>query len=180
MAADAGRMPSVVDPLSCAGCAACCPPWSWQLALVSCRGPGGTAEATDTTSTKSFVVTEVKPNADDLETVLRTEVAKAKAQGLRPYVELWATWCKPCAAIKKSLDDPRMKAAFKGTYVVQLDIDAWGKKLTAAGFHSSAIPVFFTIDDEGKPTGRTIDGGAWEEDIPENMAPPLDRFFHGT
>jgi hypothetical protein len=23
-------------------------------------------------------------------------------------------------------------------------------------------------------------GQAWKDDVPENMAPPLDRFFHGT
>ena len=123
---------------------------------------------------------EVKPTSGDLETVLQAEVAKAKAQGLKPHVELWAAWCEPCVAIKKNLDDPRMKTAFKGTYIVQLDVDAWGKKLPAAGFPSGSIPVFFAIDDAGKPTGRKIGGGAWKEDIPANMAPPLDRFFHGN
>jgi hypothetical protein len=73
----------------------------------------------------------------------------------------------------------RMKAAFKGTYIVQLDVDAWGKKLAVAGLPSQSIPVFYALDDKGKPTGRTLGGDAWKEDVPENMAPPLDRFFHG-
>lgn len=147
------------------------------LALAACRGSGGT---TDVTADRGFVVTEIAPSAGDLQKVLSAEAAKAKAKGLKPIAELSATWCGPCKALKKSLDDPRMKAAFKGTYVVQLDIDAWGKQLATAGLSSRSIPVFFALDDQGKPTGRTIDGGAWKEDVPANMAPPLDRFFHGS
>jgi thiol-disulfide isomerase/thioredoxin len=147
------------------------------LTVAACRS---SEVKTDAANERGFVVTEIKPSAGDLPAVLQAEAAKAKARGLRPHVELWATWCGPCAAIKKSLDDPRMKAAFKGTYIVQLDIDAWGKKLPAAGFASKSIPIFFAIDDAGKSTGRKIGGEAWKEDVPENMAPPLDRFFHGT
>jgi len=28
-------------------------------------------------------------------------------------------------------------------------------------------------------TGGTVDGNAWGDNIPENMAPVMDRFFHG-
>jgi thiol-disulfide isomerase/thioredoxin len=158
------------------------------LALTSCRGsgsdamasPSGSAKATAGAAAAGFGMTEIKPGAEDLKAVLKAEAVKAKAEGRKPHVELWATWCAPCKAIKKSLDDPRMKAAFSGTHIVQLDIDAWGAtRLDGAGLPSKVIPVFYALDDEGKPTGRKIDGGAWGDDIPENMAPPLDKFFHG-
>jgi hypothetical protein len=41
----------------------------------------------------------------------------------------------------------------------------------------SPIPAFFRLDAEGKPVAR-IDGGAWAENIPKNMAPPLKTFFN--
>jgi hypothetical protein len=37
--------------------------------------------------------------------------------------------------------------------------------------------VFFKLDASGKPTGDRIDGGAWGDNVPENMAPPLKAFF---
>ena len=49
--------------------------------------------------------------------------------------------------------------------------------LKRAGFDHPAIPVFFAVDGAAHPTGQKIDGGAWGEDIPRNMAPPLGRFF---
>jgi hypothetical protein len=40
--------------------------------------------------------------------------------------------------------------------------------------------VFFAVDAKARPTGAKIDGGAWGEDIPRNMAPPLERFFEAN
>ena len=70
-----------------------------------------------------------------------------------------------------------MLDAFSGTYIIQLDADTWGKKLKGTKFTVKAIPVLFELGKDGKPTGRKIDGGAWGEDIPKNMAPPLKAFF---
>ena len=106
----------------------------------------------------------------------------AMAAHLKPYAFLHADWCGPCKAIEKTHDaDPKMVAAFKGTAIAMLDVDAVGTdKLDAAGLSSGVIPVFYKLDANGKPTGEKIDGGAWGDNIPENMAPPLDRFFHAS
>ncbi len=117
---------------------------------------------------------------DSLMAQLASEVGKAKEKGQRPFVEFWADWCGPCKRLEASMDDERMKKAFSGVYLVRANSDDWGEKATALGYGVGSIPVFYEIGPDGKPTGRTISGGAWAEDIPENMAPPLDAFFHGS
>jgi thiol-disulfide isomerase/thioredoxin len=128
-----------------------------------------------------LTVVELKFDAAaDLPALLAAEVGKAKEKGQRPYVEFWADWCGPCKRLEASMDDERMKKAFDGVYLVRANSDDWGEKATAAGYGVGSIPVFYEVGAEGKPNGRTISGGAWAEDIPENMAPPLDAFFHGS
>jgi thiol-disulfide isomerase/thioredoxin len=130
-------------------------------------------------SEKDFSIILIPPSEAKLEDVLKAEVSKARALKQKPYAYFYADWCGPCKALRKSLDDrnPLMMDAFHGTYIIQLDADTWGKKLEGTKFTVKAIPVLFELDPNGKPTGRKIDGGAWGEDIPANMAPPLKTFF---
>jgi len=137
-----------------------------------------------------FTMVAVQPDDGGLPALLQAEVAKAEALGQKPYVEVTATWCPPCQAIKKSLHGGQssdgelhapsveMLAAFKGAYIIQLDADAWKGKMESTGISGAAIPIFYELDKQGEITGRQIDGGAWGENIPENMAPPLNAFFH--
>jgi hypothetical protein len=122
-------------------------------------------------------VVVLAPGKGTLEALLQREVAAAAEQGRVPFVQITAEWCGPCKALRASLGDPLMRDAFAGTYVIQLDSDAWGRELKSAGFDHPAIPVFYAVDARARPTGAKIDGGAWGEDIPRNMAPPLKRFF---
>lgn len=103
----------------------------------------------------------------------------AAARSLKPFVYATAKWCAPCKKLNASLDDPRMKDAFKGTYVVKLDIDEFDEKaLGAIGVRVRAVPTFFELGEGGAPTGRMLVGD-WGPDVPENMAPALKRFFSG-
>ena len=115
-----------------------------------------------------------------LGTQLHSEAHKAQVLGLKPYAEFTATWCPPCQAIAQSLSEnnPLMVDAFTGTYIIRIDVDIWDEtEWEEAGFELEYIPIIFRLDAEGKPTGDFIDGNAWGENIPENMAPPLKEFF---
>lgn len=169
-------------------------PLATCLALVatackdaSNKAPSKTAEIsavatevapTGTPSKDGFQVTSLEPSQGQLQKLLGQHTQKAQALGLAPYVELWAEWCNPCKAIEESLTEPLMKEAFAGTYIIRLNMDTWGTQIGDAGFGATAIPIFFEVDAAGKPTGRKIDGGAWGQDVPANMAPPLKAFFN--
>jgi thiol-disulfide isomerase/thioredoxin len=137
-----------------------------------------TMEKTPTAGT-GFTIVRVFPSDGDLNVQLAAEAAKAKAQGQDAYVEFDATWCPSCQAIETGLDEENalMVDAFQGVYIVRADIDEWRDYLDGTGFEFDAIPIFFLLDDQGHPTGEWIDGDAWGENIPENMAPPLKEFF---
>jgi len=122
-------------------------------------------------------VVVLEPGSGALEALLQREVAAAAELGKVPFVQITAEWCGPCKRLRASLDDPLMREAFAGTYIIQVDFDAWEQPLKAASFVNQGIPVFFAVDGSARPTGEKIDGGAWGEDIPRNMAPPLGRFF---
>jgi hypothetical protein len=124
-----------------------------------------------------FVIHELKPDGISLGAQLAAEAQKARAQKLKPFAYISAVWCGPCNAIKHNLDQPLLQEAFAGTYQVKIDLDAFEKELPAAGLAHPSVPVFFALDDQGKPTGRKIDGGAWGNDTVDNMAPPLKAFF---
>jgi thiol-disulfide isomerase/thioredoxin len=129
-----------------------------------------------------FSITLIPPSEAALAEVLKDQAGKAKELHQKPYAYFYADWCGPCKALRKSLDDrdALMMNAFEGTYIIQLDADTWGKKLAGTRFTVKAIPVLFELKKDGQPTGRKIDGGAWGEDIPKNMAPPLKAFFRRT
>ena len=103
-------------------------------------------------------VVVLEPGSGALETRLRREVAAAAELGKVPFVQITAEWCAPCKALRASLDDPLMRAAFTGTYIIQVDFDAWEQELKAAGFENPGIPVFFAVDALARPTGSKIDG----------------------
>ena len=109
---------------------------------------------------------------------LATQAKAAIAAGKKPFAYLHAGWCPPCRAIEatRATDDLMVKA-FAGTHIILIDVDDAGAKLEPLGLVSTAIPAFFPLDAEGRVSGGHIDGGAWEEDIPANMAPPLAAFF---
>lgn len=135
----------------------------------------------EVTST-GFTTVRLHPGDGDLQAMLAQEAHRATALSLMPVVEFDATWCPPCQVIDEGLrtSNELLLDAYAGTYIIKLDVDEWGwGNSDLHDFDFDGIPVYFKLDAQGQPTGKTIDGNAWGDNIPENIAPPMDEFFHG-
>ena len=125
-----------------------------------------------------FTIAALEKSKGAFEDQLAFHSEQALADGRKPFVYFSATWCPPCQVIKKTIDDPLMVDAFSGTYIIQVDIDDWEDEISESDFWVWSIPAFDEVDEFGRPTGYAIDGGEWEEDIPENIAPVLKEYFN--
>jgi len=155
--------------------------------ILACNALFPKADGTPSTSSNNtlagFIEVRLHPQDGKLDAMLAAEAKKAVTAGLLPVVEFDADWCPPCQAIKKHLDakNELMLKAYDGTYIIKLDVDEWGwDGGKIENFTFSAIPIYFKLNGQGKQTGESIDGGAWNEDIPVNIAPVMDKFFHGS
>lgn len=154
---------------------------SLLLVVTGCTKDAAAPPSPPTAVKRSGLTFErLTPSQGVLTELIAAANTRARAAHLKPFVELRADWCGPCKELEASLTDERMVAAFAGTHIISLDVDAWGKQLGEAGLDpDEGIPAFFELDADGKPTGRKIDGGAWDDNVPANMAPLLAAFFAG-
>jgi thiol-disulfide isomerase/thioredoxin len=138
------------------------------LGLLACGSPAPSA-----------ATVEIRPSDGGLQEQLAARHAEAGRRGLSPFVQVYADWCGPCRALRSAVDDPRMQEAYKGTYVVRVELDAWKEPLRAlVGSDGPGVPVFYAIEADGR-LGRSVSGRAWGEDTVENFAPVLAAFFQG-
>jgi len=140
--------------------------------------PTITESASPTPTRLPYTMVDIDDTGEDLASILLTEARNAEALSQVPYIQIYADWCPSCRALERSMKDERMMDAYRGTYIMLVDIDVWRDSLPAIGVYVTGVPAIYELTYEGKPTGRFITGAAWEENIPENMAPPLDEFFH--
>ncbi len=101
------------------------------------------------------------PEGGELQEQLATAASRARADGLVPVVEMWASWCPPCKKVDALLADPQFTATLSGIVLVRLDSDAWGEALDEAGFDAPSIPTFYAVDAGGRRRGAPLSGAKW-------------------
>jgi thiol-disulfide isomerase/thioredoxin len=93
-----------------------------------------------------------------------------------PVLYFHAIWCGPCVAFKKSLTDNRIKSVFENAMLIGVDVDSNPEKLVE--FYSiHSIPTFIKLDQDSNILAQ-ITSGEWDEDIPANIAPVMDKFVN--
>lgn len=113
-----------------------------------------------------------------LEAFLASELIKAHKQSLRPLVYVGAVWCPPCQAFKRSLVEPEMRAALRGSYVIELSLDHWrSEDLARYGLDPKEVPTLFAVDSSGHASGPTLTGNAWSGSSASAIAGSVRRFL---
>jgi thiol-disulfide isomerase/thioredoxin len=125
-----------------------------------------------------FLLTELAPTQGALTPLLVAQVERARTKGLVPVVEFYADWCAPCRAFQRHLEDPLIKEALRGAYLVKLNMDDWHDKLPGTGFDVHTIPSFYMVSANGRPTGKMLDGDKWGRvATPAIMSASLAKFL---
>jgi hypothetical protein len=111
---------------------------------------------------------------------LSAAVDRAAAAHEVAYVELTSRWCRACHWLNNAMSDTALSPVFGGTYVVQVDVDAWAGRLEGSGldYHNGPLPAFVALSERGQPVGDWADASVWRSDVPREAAPVLASFFH--
>ena len=104
-------------------------------------------------------------------------VAVAEHQKLLLWIT--ATDCAPCNGVSVALGSRRMQEALAGVRLLRLDAADFHVELTQLGIPIDVTPGFALIGTNGTPQDY-VNGGEWDADIPENIAPVLGSFVRGA
>lgn len=117
--------------------------------------------------------------SDALDRQLLTQLAETSRSGERLVLWTVTPGCEPCAAVGRALSDQRMQRALAGVRLVRTDASSFTQELIQLGVPVKSVPGFTLLDARGRPLDH-IHGGEWDDDIPANIAPILDKFVRHT
>lgn len=86
--------------------------------------------------------------------------------------------CLPCNGFMLALSDTRMQTALRKVRLVRVDASEFAPDLGALGIPSETVPGFALIA-AGQRVSDYVDGGEWDADIAQNIAPVLGAFVQG-
>ena len=156
--------------------------WSAVLAPsldAQARVPHLSVDATPATTAKlpdsavTWITLRPQPGntREQLPQLIKAEIRRAIARGMTPFLEVGAAWCAPCIALEESLRTAEMIEAFRGAYIIHLDLDDWNPEtdFPPVGIHSNdGIPFIEGIDTTGHVTSQDDD---------DMDAPGIKRFL---
>jgi hypothetical protein len=148
--------------------------------LVNPEHPGGRTPEAQTRLTKFGNVTLVDPapGSASLETLLREQRAQADAERATLLVWISSPELAPCNGVSVALRDARLQRALAGTRILRLNVNDYYVELSRQGLPVKVLPGFVLMSPEGRPLDY-VNGGEWDADVAENIAPVLGNFIHG-
>lgn len=130
------------------------------------------AQHSTASSARKLEIVAAPPNVD-VAAHVKAAVADAKRDGKQLVVYVGAPWCEPCryfhdAAIAGELDE-----AFGDLRLVEFDLDRDGAALERAGYKSHLVPLFALPLDDGRASGKAIEGSIKGDKAVAQIAPRL-------
>lgn len=132
------------------------------------------APPTASAPAKSPARLELVAAADgDVATVIKAELAKARADGRVLAVYVGATWCEPCERFHHAAERGELDAGLATLRLVVFDLDRDEARLKAAGYGTQYVPLFVVPDADGRGTQRRIAGSIKGPGAVDEITPRL-------
>jgi thiol-disulfide isomerase/thioredoxin len=113
------------------------------------------------------------PPDGDVPTVVRDELRRARGQGRELLVYVGAVWCEPCQRFHRAAAAGALDREFPRLRLLEFDADRDGARLVQAGYTSKLIPLFALPSDDGRASGRQIEGSIKGEGAVAEITPRL-------
>lgn len=139
---------------------------------------GDVPEETTTRREGSVVVVDIGIKAGSLREELARQREDARKTGETLMVMTIGQGCAPCRDQTKALADPLLQTALAKVRVVRVDRDVFREDLQELRIPVETIPGFVLLKPDLSPRDG-IDGGEWDDDVPQNIAPVLGAFVRG-
>ncbi|NUO48183.1 MAG: DUF4190 domain-containing protein [Polyangiaceae bacterium] len=139
---------------------------------------GDVPKDTVTTEIGKITVVDLGVGEPSLKAAVVRELATAKAAGEEVLVMTCVKAPGPCLDVEKSLSDPLLQTALEKIRIVRINIEVFKDDIEKLGLQVDPFPVYALFTADGTPRDA-IDGGEWEADIPQNIAPVLGPFVKG-
>jgi len=127
----------------------------------------------------TIYLVDLGPDVASLEDELDTQRRRAKQEGRKLLLWVSRDGCPPCNGVAASLRDHRVQQALSDTLVVRVDARDYQVDLEALGIPTQFVPGFCLLGTDNRPVD-CVHGGEWDDDVPGNIAPVLERFVRGT
>ena len=114
-----------------------------------------------------------EPHVDAVAPVVARELTRARADGHQLLVYVGASWCEPCTRFHDAAAAGQLDDAFPHLRLLVFDADRDHDALVAAGYDSELIPLFVVPADDGRATGRHIEGSVKGEGAVAQITPRL-------
>ena len=142
---------------------------------------GAASRESSTRLTRFGGITLVDPGSDPgtLQSLVQNELSQASSANQKLVLWVSAPDCAPCTGVSVALTHPRMQASLDGVRLVRIDARDYQVELVRRGIPVEVLPGFALLGARGEPVDY-VNGGEWDADIPENIAPVLGSFVKGT
>ena len=113
------------------------------------------------------------PAGGDVPTTVKRELERAQRDGRQLLVYVGATWCEPCQRFHRAAAEHKLDRDFPSLRLLEFDDDRDVERLAAAGYTSRLIPLFARPRDDGRASGRQIEGSVKGDGAVGEIVPRL-------
>jgi thiol-disulfide isomerase/thioredoxin len=113
------------------------------------------------------------PQVADVAPLVARELVRAEHDRKQLVVYVGASWCEPCRHFHEAAAAGKLDARFGDLRMLVFDDDRDEAALRAAGYTSKLIPLFAIPREDGRASGRQIEGSIHGDGAVEQIAPRL-------